>query len=149
MSNQLRLKGKFIKQNQLERKKKCAEGLKRAREEVRNKKDDSESSFPAKGRRLVGIEFLSKQLKCDKCFEHLRLENMQKEQIRGVHYTFFITCTACLAVNRVESGKVHYVNESASKAAKHKKKVRHNDTTTKVVLGNDLLTNLIKNFLII
>ena len=131
-SSQTRYKGRFIKDKVLAQKEKCRKGLARKRDEQRNLQYDDKRDVICDGRRIVDLNVLGKNLKCQKCQEILSLENMKSESRKGLHSIVAVQCQKCFIVTHVHTGTHHSVNEEAKRFLSDKV---HNDVTTNAVLG--------------
>lgn len=66
-----------------------------------------EKKFEVKGRRIVDMEELIKNLKCMKCNSLLHFENISNEVRAGMHSTFWIECHSCALLKKVDCGKTN------------------------------------------
>lgn len=128
-----RYKGRFIKKNVFEMKKKVLESIAR-RKALRNIENDKNRPSTSSGNRIriVDVDHLGKQLCCHICKQILSLKDIQHESNLGVHSIFYVKCKNCQASNSVHTGERHEVNKGAQKFVRDK---YHYDLTTKVVLG--------------
>lgn len=96
--------GRFIKKKMLEKKLKSLSAMSEA------KKRKSVESMPkenkvCKGRRMVDIQELAKNLKCWQCSELLSLQRIVDERGTGLHSILIISCEKCDAKTSVPTGK--------------------------------------------
>lgn len=75
----------------------------------RRKKSDLTSSLSdiVLGRRIIEVTHLAKQLKCVQCKALLHLENIKREEGRGLGSIWHVLCTACDVLNEVSTDKHH------------------------------------------
>lgn len=59
------------------------------------------------GRRVIEVAHLAKQMKCVQCKVLLDLENIKREERRGLGSIWHILCTACNIINAVSTDKQH------------------------------------------
>ncbi|XP_074100900.1 uncharacterized protein LOC141530950 [Cotesia typhae] len=121
MPKQLRHQGQFVKNKNLSKKLSFNSDMKKAKE----KKKESTKNNNLEGRRIVEYSELGKNLKCFKCRQVLSLENIEKEQLRGLHSQLWIKCENCFCVTQVMTGKVHDGNKNSKVF----------DVNSKIVLG--------------
>ncbi|XP_043462897.1 uncharacterized protein LOC122498950 [Leptopilina heterotoma] len=131
MENQLRFKGKFIKEKVLQQKLKRIKFLKEKQNEWRNI-TSKEKKHPCEGTRLVDLKLLGKNLKCRSCEKILLLENVVEEKRSGLHSTLRVMCDFCSVLSEVATGDQHNVTDQSKCFVKAK---IHNDVNTNAVLG--------------
>ena len=108
MSGRPRLaNGRLCKQKVIEQRLKAGKG----RAEARKRKKLIEEGqvmnerFVIDGNRIVNIEELRKNLKCQQCQSQLSLDNIKSESREGLHSNLHITCIECQITNVVATGK--------------------------------------------
>lgn len=140
---QKRCSGKFTSDKQLRKITRAKKGI-RPRKAITDVADvvepnipDSEINF--KGRRIVDIDIMAKNLFCRQCSQRIFLENISNEKRHGALSTFQIKCLQCHAVTNVISGKTHEVPTGLSTPSKPEssplKPVIHSDTNEMLILG--------------
>lgn len=102
---------------------------------------DSEIEF--KGRRIVDIEAIAKNLFCSRCSERIFLENISDEKRHGFLSTFKIKCLKCYAETDVKSSKEHEVPKELLPAEKSDEKVIQSVIDEMAVLGKSFGTSKI------
>lgn len=126
MPKQLRHKGQFIKEKNLLKKSSFFSNMEKAKVKTIVSTDESKDISPnLEGRRIVEYSELGKNLKCDKCKQILSLENIVKEELRGLLSKLWVKCENCSRVTQVMTGKIH----------DGKNKFKLADVNTKAVLG--------------
>lgn len=121
MSNQMRYKGRFMKKEVLEKKRKVAVALSEARK--RSRIDNVEVNLCV-GRRIVELSILGKTLRCCKCGQVLSLERIVKETRLGLNSILTVRCDSCCVNTCVPTGEMY-----------DKKDIRLSDVNTRAVLG--------------
>ncbi|XP_025162980.1 uncharacterized protein LOC105189937 [Harpegnathos saltator] len=144
-SDKSRFKDRFMKKQEIRRRKKVREANSKRWQECRSDSFNSTrdqqnacaSTKPAcVGNRIVNIQALGKNLKCHSCKSTLSLENIVNETKKGLHSIFTVICQQCQVACRVDTGDNHAVNNEATVYLIDK---IHNDLTTNVVLGKCML----------
>ncbi|CAH1114723.1 unnamed protein product [Psylliodes chrysocephalus] len=121
--DRLRDKGKFVKQNVLNKRKKSILAMNNAKK-LRKETPNVENNL-CSGRRIVELQELGKHLKCCRCERVLSLENTTNETRKGLYSILNVKCNECNIDTIVPTGKVHTT----------KSEVKHSDVSTKAVLG--------------
>ncbi|KAK0071480.1 hypothetical protein PV325_012831, partial [Microctonus aethiopoides] len=121
--NQLRDKGKFVKQKVLNKRKKAILAMNKAKK-LKKETPNLENNLSS-GRRIVELVELGKNLKCCVCQRVLSLENITNETRKGLHSILNVNCNECSIETIVPTGKIHTT----------KSEVKHSDVNTKAVLG--------------
>ncbi|XP_043476705.1 uncharacterized protein LOC122507836 [Leptopilina heterotoma] len=129
MGQQLKYKGRFIKEKVLKHKMKRRELVKKNAE---RRVTSKEQNYPCEGTRLVDLRLLGNNLICRVCKNTLSLQNIKEEKRSGLHSVLSIQCKLCSLVTKVETGEKHNVSDESTTFVKAKV---HNDVNTNAVLG--------------
>ena len=129
MSGQVRLKGRFIKKKTLAHQLSRNASLVEARKTKNSVGKVKPVESVCKGRRIVDVQELAKNMKCLKCQQILGLENIVSERMNGLHAVWNVKCIQCLLETEVHTGKKH--------VTKNNKKFA--DVNTRAVLGKYII----------
>lgn len=127
MSNQLRLKGRFMKKKNLDKRKKAVAAMCIAnaakREQVRHNLTEKSQTF--QGRRIIDMDYVAEHLICIKCKKDIQLKNTIQETQMGLNSILHIMCNECCVITQVQTSKTHITRDNS----------KHADVNTKAVLG--------------
>ncbi|XP_011876984.1 PREDICTED: uncharacterized protein LOC105567056, partial [Vollenhovia emeryi] len=104
--DRLRYKGRFISKKQRDKRLKAIEHGKSLLK-PKKKVQESDKECIVEGLRLCDLKVIARYLYCICCQEILSLENIEREEKRGLASIFSVRCHKCLHVNIVPTGKPH------------------------------------------
>ena len=103
---QRRYKGKFMNEKRYQlRMKQLETGKMRRKQEI--ERDDDAKEHVVSGRRIVDFKVMAKQLYCEFCKQILSLDDVEKEERKGLASMLLVRCRKCLATTSVSTGKMH------------------------------------------
>ncbi|XP_057317953.1 uncharacterized protein LOC130662970 [Microplitis mediator] len=119
-NDQLRYKGRFVKKKVLEKRTKAIVAMNNAK-----KLKTQSLKTVCRGRRIVELQELGKNLKCRLCSKVLSLEKITHEKRMGLNSILNVKCEDCNVITLVPTGKTHLTRSE----------VKQSDVNTKAVLG--------------
>lgn len=57
------------------------------------------------GNRIINVKLLQKEMYCEKCFQPLHIQNIEKEKTHGLASTFDVRCDACSRINKMNTSE--------------------------------------------